>query len=62
MRASRDHRDYIEYMMVHKVPTYHDIKMKGVKFLRGVYTAGGLGIRPRTYVSRIKMLKAVVRA
>jgi hypothetical protein len=26
-------RDYIEYMMVHTISTYHDIKMKRIEFL-----------------------------
>ena len=26
-------RDYIDYMMVHKVSTYHDVKMKAIEFL-----------------------------
>jgi hypothetical protein len=49
-------------MMGHKVPTYHDIKMKGVEFLRNIYAAAGLSIRPRTHLSRIEMLKEIIRA
>lgn len=41
-------RNYIEYMMGHSVSTYHDIQMKGVEFLRNVYTASGLSIRPKS--------------
>jgi len=40
-------RDYIEYMMGHKISTYHDIKMKGVEFLRNIYAAVDLRIRPK---------------
>jgi hypothetical protein len=54
--------DYIEYMMGHKVSTYHDIKMKGVEFLRNIYATAGLSIRPRTTISRIEMLKEIIRA
>ncbi len=54
--------DYIEYMMGHKVSTYHDIKMKGIEFLRNVYTAAGLSIRPKTRLSRLEMLKEIIRA
>jgi hypothetical protein len=39
--------DYIEYMMGHTISTYHDIQMKGIEFLRGIYTASGLGIKPK---------------
>lgn len=55
-------RDYIEYMMGHTISTYHDIKMKGIEFLRNVYTASGLSIRPKTKVSKIEALKEIVRA
>jgi hypothetical protein len=48
--------------MGHRVSTYHDIKMKGVEFLRNLYAAAGLSIRPKTKVSRIEMLKGIVRA
>lgn len=53
--------DYIDYMMGHTIDTYHDIQMKGVEFLRNVYAASGLSIRPKTKVSKIEMLKTVVR-
>lgn len=54
--------DYIDYMMGHVVDTYHDIQMKGVEFLRGVYAASGLAIRPKTQLSKMEMLKQVARA
>ena len=50
--------DYIEYMMGHKISTYHDIQMKGIEFLRGQYQASGLSIRPKTTISKIEMVKA----
>ena len=55
-------RDYIEYMMGHKVSTYHDVKMKGVEFLRNIYHAAGLSVRPRTRVSKMDALKEIIRA
>ncbi|MDG6223868.1 MAG: hypothetical protein QCH99_11495 [Candidatus Bathyarchaeota archaeon] len=55
-------RDYIEYMLGHTISTYHDIKMKGIEFLRGVYAASGLSIRPKTRVSKIDALKEIIRA
>jgi integrase len=54
--------DYIEYMMGHAISTYHDIQMKGIEFLRGVYAASGLCIKPKTKPSRIEMLKEMIRA
>jgi len=53
--------DYIEYMMGHKMSTYLDIQMKGVEFLRNVYAASGLSIKSKTRVSRIEMLKEIIR-
>jgi hypothetical protein len=54
--------DYIEYMMGHTISTYHDIKMKGVEFLRNVYAASGLSIRPKVKMTQIEMLKEIIRA
>ena len=53
--------DYIEYMMGHTVSTYHDIQMKGIEFLRNVYIAADLSIRPRTRYSKIEHLKELCR-
>jgi integrase len=55
-------RDYIEYMMGHTINTYHDIKMKGIEFLRGIYMASGLSIKPKTKMSKIDALKEIIRA
>jgi len=55
-------RDYIEYMMGHTISTYHDIKMKGIEFLRGIYLSSGLSIKPKTRVSKIDALKEIIRA
>jgi integrase len=54
--------DYVEYMMGHKISTYHDIKMKGIEHLRNLYASSGLSIRPRTAVSKIDQLKTIVRS
>ncbi len=54
--------DYIDYMMGHKVDSYHDIQMKGVEFLRGIYSASGLGIHAKTQLSKIEMAKQVLAA
>jgi integrase len=50
--------DYIEYMMEHKVSTYHGVQMKGVEFLRRQYQACNLSIRPKTKISKVEMVKA----
>jgi site-specific recombinase XerD len=55
-------RDYIEYMMGHTISTYHDIKMKGIEYLRGIYMASGLSIRSKTRVSKLDALKEIIRA
>jgi hypothetical protein len=49
--------DYINYMMGHVVDTYHDVQMKGVEFLRNIYAASNLCIKPKTQLSRLEMLK-----
>jgi len=54
--------DYVDYMMGHTVDTYHDIQMKGIEFLRNIYAASGLSIRPKTKVSKIDALKEIIRA
>jgi hypothetical protein len=54
--------DYIEYMMGHTISTYQDIQMKGVEFLRGVYVAAGLCIKPKLRVNKIDALKEIIRA
>lgn len=54
--------DYVEYMMGHAISTYHDIQMKGIEFLRRIYIASGLNLRPKTRVSKIDALKEIIRA
>jgi hypothetical protein len=55
-------RDYIEYMMGHALSIYHDVKMKGVDFLRGIYSASGLSIQPKTKDSKILDLIEVIHS
>jgi len=62
MAALSVDRDYIKYMIGHTISTYHDIKMKGVEFLPGIYIASGLSIKPKTRVSKIDALKEIIRA
>ena len=54
--------DYIEYMMGHTISTYHDVQMKGIEYLRGIYAASGLSIKPKTRVSKIDAFKEIIRA
>lgn len=54
--------DYTDYRLGHTVSTYHDIRSRGVEFLRNVYASSGLSIKPRTSISKLEMLKATVRA
>jgi hypothetical protein len=54
--------DYVDYMIGHKLDTYHDIQMKGLDYLRNVYSASELSIRPKTRVSKIDALREIIRA
>jgi len=49
-------------MMGHTISTYYDIRMKGIEFLRGIYAASGLFIKPKTSISKIDALKEIIRA
>jgi len=55
-------RDYVEYTKGHVIDTCHDVQMKGVEFLRNIYAASGLSIKPRTRASKIEALKEIIRA
>jgi hypothetical protein len=35
---------------------------KGIKFLRNIYAASGLSIRPKTRINKVKALKEIIRA
>jgi hypothetical protein len=54
--------DYIDYMMGHTISTYHDIRMKGIEFLRGIYISSGLSIAPKTRLNKIDALKELISA
>ncbi len=49
-------------MMGYTVSTYHDVQMKGIDYLRGIYAASGLSIQPKTRCSKIDTLKEIARA
>lgn len=53
--------DYIDYMMGHTIDTYNDVRSKGVEFLRGIYAAANLSIRPKPEMSRLDQLKVFAR-
>jgi integrase len=52
--------DYVEYMMGHKLSTYHDIQMKGIDFLRNVYAAANLRIYPKEKASLKDVLREII--
>jgi integrase len=54
--------EYVEFMMGHKTSTYLDVKMKGVDFLRNLYRASGISIKPKTKYSKIDILKEMIRS
>jgi hypothetical protein len=54
--------DYIEYMMGHKISTYHDVRMLGIEKLRQIYARSGLSIKHKTNVSKVEMLKEFTRS
>ena len=62
MISTGTERDYVEYMMGHTLSVYHDVKMKSVDFLRGIYQASGLSIQPRTKASKIADLIRIIDA
>jgi len=62
MMSTGTERDYVEYMMGHTLSVYHDVKMKGVDFLRGIYLKSGMSIQPRTKASKILDLIEITRS
>ncbi len=54
--------DYIEFMMGHKISTYNSIKSLGVEKLREIYARSGISIKPKTMITKIEMLKEIVRS
>jgi len=61
MEAAAVNSDYIEYMMGHKISTYHDVQTLGAEKLRNAYASAGLSIRPRTSINKIEMVKDFAR-
>jgi hypothetical protein len=55
-------RDYVEYIMGHTLSSYHDVKMKGVDFLRGIYSGSGISIQPRTKADKILDLTEIIHS
>ncbi len=49
-------------MMGHTIDVYHDIQMKGIDYLRNIYSSSGLSIRPKTPTSKMDALKEIIRA
>jgi integrase len=55
-------RDYIDSMMGRAVKDrYHDVRMKGVEYLRGVYMTSGIRIRPKIKMNKIDALKEIMQ-
>jgi hypothetical protein len=55
-------RDYVEDMMGQTLSIYHDVKMKAVDFLQGIYLASGLSIQPKTRVNKILDLIEIIHS
>lgn len=54
--------DCIDYMMGRNVKDrYHDVRMKGVEYLRGVYMASGIRIRPKIKMNKIDAIKEILQ-
>jgi integrase len=54
-------RDCINFMMGRAVKDrYHDVRMKGVEYFRGVYLTSGIRIAPKVRMNRIDALKEII--
>ena len=62
MAVLRVQTDYIDYMTVHTISTYQDIRMRYIEFIRNAYHYFGLSINPKTRISKIDALKEIVKA
>ena len=49
-------------MMSHKLSTYHDVGMKGIEFLRGVYDSANLRIFLKPKATLEDILREIIRA
>ena len=54
--------DYVDYFMGHTVDTYHDIQSLGIDRMRSIYAAAGLAIRKKTQISKLDIIKEMIRA
>jgi len=54
--------EYVEYMMGHKLSTYHDVQMKGIEFLRSIYATANLRIFPKPKTTLTDVLKEIIKA
>jgi len=57
MAALGAQTDQIENMMGHSISIYHDITMKRIEYLRGIYIASGLSMKQKTRLNKIDALK-----
>ena len=48
--------------MGHTISTYNDVKMKGIDYMRNLFSSSGLSIRPKTKLSKIQQLKLMIEA
>jgi integrase len=56
-------RDCIDYMMGRpRRDRYHDVRMKGVEYLRGVYLNSRISIRPKIKINKFDALKEIIQA
>jgi hypothetical protein len=55
-------KDFVEYMMGHKISNYFDIKMRGIEYLRGIYLSSGMSIRPQSEENKIDALIQIIRS
>jgi hypothetical protein len=54
-------REYTEFMMGHITNSYHDVKMRGVEYLRRVYRSSGISIGPAVPMNKLDILKDIIR-
>ncbi|HIE22989.1 MAG TPA: hypothetical protein EYP68_02030 [Candidatus Korarchaeota archaeon] len=48
--------------MGHKLSTYHDVRMKRIELLRGIYASADLKIFPKQRTTLEDILKEIIRA
>ncbi|OYT30011.1 MAG: hypothetical protein B6U94_07245, partial [Thermofilum sp. ex4484_79] len=62
MTAAGVPQNIIEYMMGHKTSTYLDVRSLGIEKLREIYVRSGISIKPKTRVSKLEVLKEIIRS